>query len=937
MKETLSGTRRNGMLRSISLLLLQLVLLTSMASGQSLPSPKEHFGFNIGDDYYLATYTQTEAYFKKLASSDRVKLVDIGPTEEGRRQYMLIISSPGNIKQLDKYREISEKLARAEGLSESEARSLSAEGKAVVWIDGGLHATEVVGTHQLIETAWQLVSRNDPETMNILENDIILLVHANPDGQELVSSWYMKDTDPLKRKMNIPRLYQKYVGHDNNRDFFMLSMKESVNISNQLYLRWFPQVLYNHHQAGPAGSVLAGPPYRDPFNYVFDPLVMTGVDALGSAMYNRLLSEGKPGYTMRGGASFSTWYNGGLRTTAYFHNMIGLLTEIIGSPTPGEVPLVPDRLLPSGSTPFPVTPGKWYFRQSIDYSVSLNYAILDYAARQRQELLYNFYRMGMNSITRGSQDNWTLSPKMIDAIKEAYNKDRQDNNQANRSNNNPSGQSSFQGQGRMSVKYYDMILKDPGRRDPRGYIIPSDQKDFPTAVKFVNTLIGSGIAVSVANEQFTVNGKVYPAGSYIVKTNQAFRPHVLDMFEPQDHPNDLQYPGGPPVPPYDAAGWTLAFQMDIAFDRILEDFDGPFTRIPYGQLQSYQKKAVIPSGVAGYLLTPAVNNSFIVVNDLLAKGIEVYRINGKNNNTEETGNFFVPASGKNNAAVSSLASRYGVSISPVKQKPAGITRTRPAKIAVWNRYGGSMPVGWLSWILEQYHFGYDTIYSKDIDAGDLKKKYDIIILTSGSVPAFREGSQGGFQDFRPQENSDIPEEYKFMTGSLTADKSIPVLEKFIKDGGIAITMETGTNLAYHMKLPVSNALVKTDSQGRETRLSSSDYYIPGSLLTASIATDDPAASGMSEKADVYFDQNPVFRFGEKADSAGLKKLAWFSGETSLHSGWALGQKYLKDGIIAFYAPVGKGKLVAFGPNITFRSQTHGMFRLLFNQLYTDKK
>jgi len=252
-----------------------LLLVIHVIFAQSIPSPKDHFGFNIGDDYKLANYTQTEAYFKKLSASDRTMLVDIGLTEEGRHQYMLIVSSPENIKQLKRYKEISQQLGRAKGLTDQQARSLAAEGKSVIWIDGGLHATEVVGAHQLIETMYQLVTRTDPETMFILENDIILLTHANPDGQELVSDWYMREPDPKKRATNIPRLYEKYVGHDNNRDFYMMNMKESQNISRQLFVEWIPQIMYNHHQRGPAGSVLAGPPYRDPFNYVYDPLTAT--------------------------------------------------------------------------------------------------------------------------------------------------------------------------------------------------------------------------------------------------------------------------------------------------------------------------------------------------------------------------------------------------------------------------------------------------------------------------------------------------------------------------------------------------------------------------------------------------------------------------------------------------------------------------------------
>jgi hypothetical protein len=344
------------MIKKFYLALLCIATAVGNLFAQTIPSPREHFGFNIGDDYQLANYTQTEAYFKKLAASPRAKYVDMGLTEEGRHQLMLVISSPENIKKLESYKSISLKLARAEGLTDAEAKTLAKQGKAVVWIDGGLHANETVGSHQLIETAYQLITRTDEETQMILDKDIILMVHANPDGQEIISNWYMQEIDVKKRNMSIPRLYEKYIGHDNNRDFYMMNTKETQNISRQQYLEWLPQIVYNHHQAGPAGSIVAGPPFRDPFNYVFDPLLVTSLDAVGSAMNSRLNREGKPGYTQRSGTEFSTWWNGGLRTATYFHNMVGLLTEIVGNPTPATIPLVPDRLIPNSGTPYPVTP-----------------------------------------------------------------------------------------------------------------------------------------------------------------------------------------------------------------------------------------------------------------------------------------------------------------------------------------------------------------------------------------------------------------------------------------------------------------------------------------------------------------------------------------------------------------------------------------------------
>ncbi|AXY78447.1 peptidase [Paraflavitalea soli] len=914
------------------------LLTAALTRAQSVPTPKEHFGFNIGDNYQLATYTQTEAYFKKLAAaSDRTKLVDMGLTEEGRTQWMLIVSSPANIKNLERYKTISQKLAHAEDMTEEQARALAAEGKAVIWIDGGLHATETVGAHQLIETAYQLISRKDAETMRILDNAIILMVHANPDGQELVSNWYMRESKPEKRSLNqLPRLYEKYAGHDNNRDFFMANLKETQNINRQLYIEWLPQIMYNHHQAGPAGSVVAGAPYRDPFNYVFDPLLMTSIDAVGAAMINRLNVEGKPGYTQRTGSTFSTWYNGGLRTTTYFHNIVGLLTEIIGSPTPSEVPLVPQRLIPDGATPFPVTPQKWYFRQSIDYSVSLNYAVLNYATRYRDELLYNIYKMGRNSIDRGSKDYWGLSPRRINAINTAYQNDQKKNT------NTRGGQTTAEapgagGGGRMGggmpVKFYDSVMKDPATRDPRGFILPADQADFPTAVRFINALVKTGVLVHKASAEFTVKGKKYPAGSYIVKTNQAFRPHVLDMFEPQDHPNDFRYPGGPPVAPYDAAGWTLAYLMGVQFDRFLEDFDGPFERVPYGELQS--PKGTAAKVAAGYVLNSAANNSFLAVNELLKAGSKVFRMK-EGAPGFAAGSFFVPASAKAKTVIDKCVTDLGIEAGTVSKKPAGLKPVNSLRIALWDTYGGSMPSGWIRYIFEQYHFNADIIYPPTIDSGSLRSKYDVIVFVGGAIPGLasegggRFGGGGGFGG--GQQNDSIPDEFKGRRGRITADKSIPELKRFLEAGGRIVTIGSSTSLAYHLKLPVRNALVEMNN-GEEQRLPGEKYYIPGSVLQVSLDSTQEATYGLPAACDVYFDASPVFNLAPDAVAKGtVKPLLWFPNNKPLRSGWAWGQAYLEGGVTAFEATVGKGTLYAFGPEITFRSQTHGTFKMLFNQL-----
>ena len=896
-------------MRKIVFVLFILCCSIVIVEAQTIPTPKSHFGFSIGDNYQLATFTQTESYLKKIAAiSKKMKLVSIGKTEEGRNQYMVIVSDPSNLAKLDKYKSISQRMARAEGLTDAEAKVLASEGKAVVWIDGGLHATEVVGIHQWIESLYQLITRTDEETKRILQSTIILFVHANPDGQELVSNWYMRNQDTLKRSTsNLPRLYQKYIGHDNNRDFYMMNMSESKNMSRQQYIEWMPQILYNHHQTGPAGTVVAGPPYRDPFNYVYDPLLVTGIDAVGAAMSSRLNAEGKPGYTMKSGSVYSTWWNGGLRTTAYYHNIIGLLTEIIGSPTPSKIPFVPNRLIPNSATPFPIEPKQWFFRNSIDYSISLNYAVLNYAARYKDELLMNIYTMGKHAIAAGSTDHWTLSPKKVELVTDLYKEDKK----------------VIKGDS-LPVDYFSKIYRKAELKDARGYIVPINQTT--TAINFINILINSGIKVEVAKTDFAVAGKNYSAGSYIVKTNQAFRAHVVDMFEPQDHPNDFQYPGGPPVRPYDAAGWTPAFTMGIQFDRILESFDGPFETIPYGQVQEAKGKLQETSNAVGYSFSTKDNASIILLNDLLKAGIAVSK------NEEK---LWVANSPAVLPLLQKASNQYGLEISSESKNLSGVVPIASKRIALWDSYGGSIPAGWVRWIFEQYHFPFSLIYAKEIDAASLKSKYDMIVFVGGAIPSMRVEAPNEWDEKEPKEG-EIPAEFQPMLGKITAAKSIPALKEFLEAGGDIVTIGSSANLAYHLQLPVRNALVEMVN-GKEKNLPGEKFYIPGSVMQITIDNKLKENWGMGTKADVYFSASPVFKLLPGAISNGdVTPLAWYASDKTLRSGWAFGQAYLQDGVAAFTAKVGKGHLYVYGPEITFRGQTHGSYKMLFNQLFDQK-
>jgi len=921
------------------------MLLGHVVIHAQLTTPEQFFGHEIGADYVLPNYRQLTEYWQILErESDRMVMVDIGETEEGRRQYMAIVTSPENHAELEHFRQISERLARAEGLSDAEALALASEGRAVVWIDGGLHANEVLGAQQLMETLWQMVSGQDDEILRILDDVIILFVHANPDGHDLVADWYMRIDEPTDRSFSgLPRLYQKYVGHDNNRDSFASTQRETENMNRVLYRMWYPQVMYNHHQTGPPGTVMFAPPFRDPFNHNFDPLIITGIDLVGSAMHNRFVMENKPGVVRRRGANYSTWWNGGLRTTVYFHNMIGLLTETIGSPTPMDIPFVAERVLPSDNLPYPISPQPWHFRQSIEYSVTANKAVLDVASRHREQFLYNIYQMGRNSIDRGNRDTWTIRPKQVDAVREAL-------NQSSGMTDFAAAMGGFGGMP-MPASEYERFHA-PDARDPRAFIMPSDQTDFPTATRFVNALLENGVTVHRATADFSAGGKTYPANSYVVLAAQAFRPHVMDMFEPQDHPNDFSYPGGPPTPPYDAAGWTLAFQMGVEFDRILEGVDGPFERIDEWNTSPPAGTVSGGSSAAGYVLSHEVNDAFRIINRLHDRNIDIYW------NTN-TGAFFIPAERGVTNLVTELADELGVSFNGVSERPSGtMMKLEAPRIALADEYGGSMPSGWTRWVLEQWEYDFEVVYPPDLDEGNLRDKYDVIILPDG---ALREGSMftrffSGMPDstvqqilsspmfqrmmaqfgMGPTDPSTIPEEWRERMGETSDEHTVPQLQQFLEDGGTVLAIGSSTILGSKLSLPISDALVVAGDDGTERRLGREEYYLPGSVLRSNVDNASLIAHGIPEEANIFFDNSPVFRLGEGAEAAGVEAVAWFDTPEPLRSGWAWGQRYLEGAASVVSADVGDGHLYMFGPEIAFRAQPHGTFKFLFNGIVLSR-
>ena len=375
-----------------------------------------------------------------------------------------------------------------------------------------------------------------------------------------------------------------------------------------------------------------------------------------------------------------------------------------------------------------------------------------------------------------------------------------------------------------------------------------------------------------------------------MKSAQAFRAHVLDMFEPQDHPNDFAYPGAPPTPPYDMAGWTLAFQMGVKFDRVLDGFDGPFEVIHGLDVPPPPASVRGAEGAVGFFLDTRMNDSFRAVNQLMKAGEDVRRLQKPfmaQGTTQPAGTFFISSKTTTLPRLQKIATELGtpfVGTSTAPGKDAVVLK--PVRIGLWDKFGGSMPSGWTRWLLERFEFPFTVVFSENLGTGDLREKFDVLIFVEGD-PA----------------------------------TSVAQLGKFLESGGTVLTVGSSTSLGKALGLPVANHVA---GLGREK------LYVPHSVLQVRLNQANPLAWGMDEHVDVMYSNSPTFKLPQDSQKNGLEKLAWFDTKTPLRSGWAWGQENLEGGVAMIDAKVGKGRLAMFGPLILFRGQPHGTFKLLFN-------
>jgi len=407
----------------------------------------------------------------------------------------------------------------------------------------------------------------------------------------------------------------------------------------------------------------------------------------------------------------------------------------------------------------------------------------------------------------------------------------------------------------------------------------------------------------------------------------------LDMFEPQDHPNDFEYPGGPPKRPYDTTGYTLAFQMGVKFDRIMDGFDGPFVEAP-GLQSPPPGKISGPSSPAGYLVSHRINNSFILINRLMKAKCDVYWLNKASTVEGEdlgTGTIWIPASPAVLHILQAGTKELGLNAYGVTKAPTGdALKLKPIRIGLYDQYGGLMPTGHIQWLMEEYEFPFEIVYPQALDAGNIKTRFDVLVFSDGAARLGGQDRRGGGRQIEPLT---IPEQYRDRLGSFTQEKTLPQVKEFVEAGGDVITIGSSTSMAEMLGVPVSSYLTAIGKDEKEHPLIPDQFYIPGSLMRAHVDNADPLAYGMPDMADMFFDNSPVFKMRPDAELQHTHSVAWYQGPNILHSGWAWGEKYIDGGTAVVDASIGAGKVILLGPEVTFRAQPHGTFKFLFNGVY----
>jgi len=860
-------------MKKTKILLAALILLLLPSFLASQTPPEDFLGHKVGADRKLADYGQIQEYFAKLdAESEKMKVLTIGETTLGKPMILAVITSEENMASLEKYTQITKRLRDARGLTPQDAKELAKQGKAVLMITCSLHATEIAASQMAMELAYLLVTGQTPFDAEKALSDVIVLLSPtiNPDGQQMVTDWYRKYVGTKYEGGSMPWLYHHYAGHDNNRDWFMFNLKETRAVTKVLYHDWIPQIHIDEHQMGSTGARLFVPPFMDPPVPTVHPLLWRGVALCGTNMAYDLQKNGFSGVVH--GRSYTGWWIGACDDTSWLHNTIGLLSEMASVRVATPIYIDPTELPQSYvekrmEFPDPWPGGWWRLRDIVDYELTLSLSLVETAYQHKEDLLFNFYKMCKEAIEI-----------------------------------RPEGQ-------------------------PFAFVVPQKQLDYPTALRMLDILIMGGVEVHQAKEDFIADGKFYPAGSFVVLMSQPYRPYAQALLEKQEYPDMRQYPGGPPVPPYDNAGWTLPLQMGVTCDRIDHSFQTALEKL---ETVEFPQISAPDESAPYYVLDSRHNASHAVVFALMKGNAEIYRshnpIEGDRYNAA-AGSFIV----KNSAGVlkllPALVQKWHVQAYSLDDA-SGIEKSRLTnnRVGLYQSWRSNMDEGWTRYVLDDLEIPYTTLHNKDFKGEkdkkvDLKESYDVIVFASEDADMIINGKPSPSSPYaRYFRGANIPPEYEGGIGK----EGVEALKAFVEGGGILVTLNDACGLAFkEFDVPAQNAL---------ERVSRTEFFCPTSILRLKVDNQTPIGYGMPKEAGAMFSRSLAIRTRVPSGEWDRKVVASYPEEDVLMSGWLLGEDVIARNAAVVDVSHKKGHIILIGIRCQHRAQSHGTYKFLLNAL-----
>ncbi|CAN5796000.1 M14 family metallopeptidase [soil metagenome] len=837
---------------SVGTLALSLLAGVVPVASQVVPSPEQVLGHRVGADGRLAEWSGIEDYFQRLAAaSPYVSLERIGTTVLGRPMIMAVITAPENQARLGVIRANQARLADPRGATNDQLEQLYREQPAIAFIGASLHGNEIMATQMSMELAYDLATESSLQSA--LRNVVVLLVPGmNPDGLDITRDWWMRTRNTPQEGAAMPWLYHHYVGHDNNRDFFMITQPETRAATRVLYEEWFPQVVFDVHQMGNRGARFFIPPFADPLNPNIDPLIVRMTNLVGVQMALDLTAAGKTGVSHQ--ERFDLWWHGGGRTVPARHNMVGILSEAAsanyGDPIEQTAADLDEPELGS-MYPEPWQPGRWSPRDIVEYELIAARSLVGLMDRQREQFARNLVSLARRQIQAGEAGG------------------------------------------------------------PVAYIVPSNQRDPGSAAELLRVLRRGGVEIHETAQILNVDGRSYPAGSRVVLMAQPFRAHAKDLLERQQYPERRLFPGGPPAPPYDLAGWTLPLQMGVEVVEVR----APFSTTSLVQLDSITTHRGSVAGTSAsrtraVVLDPRMNASHRAV-------FEVLRAGGRVNFTTEptvANGLSLPVGSPVVWGPVDLASRaerwaneWGVQALVTQPPRQGRQRLR---VGLYKPWTASMDEGWTRWLFEEWGVPFDTVADARMRAGRLARDFDVIVIPDMSSREMVQGSPRAHPDY---------------AGGL-GERGTRALAQFVEQGGTLLLLDSSSEFAIqHLGVRVR------DIEAAQQQSDPDRWYAPGSLLRVRWDTAHPLASGMPEESAVFYARSPVFEVLPEATNVTV--IARYPESDLLLSGYSQGEDRIAGKAAMIEAQLGRGRVVMFGFRPQHRAQPHDTFRVLFNALH----